>query len=178
MATPDAFPSVKIGPRGREQNFIGAPIGMNNPTRELLREAGIVFGKDTRVAQIISLGAESPNPELFNLEDPAEIGSKLLKSSSRQCEIVAEELSQRLINVDAYVRLNVPSGIECSAIDDWRELAAIEGHTSGYVERAEVGRTFEQSLWYLKSRIGTATLGQISAYYESSTSLHTSADYS
>ncbi|KIM32605.1 hypothetical protein M408DRAFT_48522, partial [Serendipita vermifera MAFF 305830] len=57
MAIPSLFVPAKIGPRLREKSFVGGAVGANNPTRELLKEAANVFGKDKRVTQILSIGA-------------------------------------------------------------------------------------------------------------------------
>jgi len=164
MAIPSFFPPVKIGPRGREQTFAGGPLGANNPTRELLKEAGIAFVQDKRVAQVISLGAGRQNAVSLEGVDPTDMSSQLLQTLYTDCETVASELSTRLINVDAYVRLNVESGLEASSLDDWRGLGAIEQSTNAYVETSAVTRLLEESLRYLQNRIGTATLAQISAY--------------
>ena len=57
MAAPPYFEPVKIGPKMRQQSFVGGALGANNPTRLLLSEACNIFGNDQRVAQIISLGS-------------------------------------------------------------------------------------------------------------------------
>ncbi|KIM24406.1 hypothetical protein M408DRAFT_47389, partial [Serendipita vermifera MAFF 305830] len=56
ISIPSHFLPVKIGPPRRQQAFVGSVTGANNPTRLLLNEASIMYGKDRRVAQIISLG--------------------------------------------------------------------------------------------------------------------------
>ncbi|KIM20866.1 hypothetical protein M408DRAFT_81414, partial [Serendipita vermifera MAFF 305830] len=60
MALPSYFLPVKIGPLRRQQSFVGGVLGSNNPTRMLLEEASKLYGKDRRVAQIISLGCGLP----------------------------------------------------------------------------------------------------------------------
>ncbi|KIM24402.1 hypothetical protein M408DRAFT_44572, partial [Serendipita vermifera MAFF 305830] len=56
ISFPSHFLPVKIGPPRRQQSFVGNVLGANNPTRLLLEEASNMYGKDRRVAQIISLG--------------------------------------------------------------------------------------------------------------------------
>ncbi|KIM22796.1 hypothetical protein M408DRAFT_39535, partial [Serendipita vermifera MAFF 305830] len=60
MAIQSHFLPVKLGSRRAQESFIGGALGANNPTRLLLEEAGKVFGKERRVAQIISLGCGLP----------------------------------------------------------------------------------------------------------------------
>jgi hypothetical protein len=155
---------VKIGPRGREQTFVGGPLGTNNPTRELLREAGAIYGNNKRVAQIISLGAGISGAVLLESEDSADVASYLLKSLAVDCETVASELSTRLFAVDAYVRLDVGCGGTNATMDDWSGVGAMEARTSAYLESDVVARILDESLRYFQNKIGTATLGQISAY--------------
>lgn len=160
MATPSLFSPVTFGSRGREQTFVGGPFGANNPTRELLKEAGAAFGAEKRVAQVISIGAGKSIP--LDSPAPSEVPGHLVQLLTTDCEMVASELSTRLLNVDAYVRLNVESGLECPKMQDWRGLGAIELHTRAYVETPAITRLLGASRQYLQSRIGTATLGQIS----------------
>jgi hypothetical protein len=163
MANPSYFTSVKAGPRGREQTFAGGPLGANNPTRELLREAGTIFGNGKRVAQIISIGTGWESGALINPTDTENAAGQWLKSLATDCETIASELSTRLFIVDAYVRLNVNIEMGAASMNDWTGLSAIGSQTSAYLETAAVARTFEMSLQYLRNRIGTATLGQISS---------------
>jgi hypothetical protein len=163
MATPSYFTSVKAGSRGREQTFAGGPLGANNPTRELLREAGTIFGNEKRVAQVISIGGGWESDAPINPMDTENVAGQWLNSITTDCETVASELSTRLFTVDAYVRLNVNIEMGAASMSDWTGLSAIGSQTSAYLETAAVARTFEMSLQYLRSRVGTATLGQISS---------------
>jgi hypothetical protein len=164
IAGPPFFTPMKIGPRGREQTFVGGPLGANNPTRELLREAGAIYGNNRRVAQIISLGAGISGAVSIQSVASADVASHLLKSLATDCEIVASELSARLFAVDAYVRLDVDCGGVNAAMDDWSGVGAMEARTDAYVEGNIVAHMLDESLRYLQARVGTATLGQISAY--------------
>ena len=156
------FLPVKIGPHLREETFIGGPLGSNNPTRELLKEAGVVFGNHRRVAQIVNLGTGRPSALSVDAQDPENVASTLLRSLSTDCEMVASELATRLIYVDAYIRLNVDGKTECSSIDDWHDIQAIKTNTSAYLKTPAIYRLLQGSVQNLQNRIGTATIGQIS----------------
>ena len=160
MSTPALFLPTKIGPRLRQQSFVGGALGASNPTRELLNEAVALFGKDSRAAQVISIGAG--NPGVITLGGTTEL-DQLLQSLSTDCEIVAKELSTRLFTVDAYLRLNVDKGMERIFMTDWSSLGDIESHTSAYVENTAVVDALEGSLSRLRSRMGSIALGQLSA---------------
>ena len=162
LVAPSLFSPVKIGPRLREQKFIGGALGANNPTRELLKEASNVFGKDKRVAQILSIG--SGRSHLISLDPGAteETVNQLGQDLASDCEMVARELSTRLYNVDAYLRLNVERGMEDIKMDDWTGLGDIESHTVTYLEGSGMTDMIEASLQRLNNRVGSVTLAQIS----------------
>jgi hypothetical protein len=162
ISSPSHFSPVKIGPRLRQRTFVGGPLGTNNPTRELLKEASAVFGKDTHVAQIISIGCGTPHiPSIDDTmnERPVE---RLSAEMAAECHIIAHEISSRLGSVDAYRRFSVEMGVEYTEIDDWSVLRDIEIHTACYIEEAERTMSLDASLQQLRSQIGTVTLAELS----------------
>jgi hypothetical protein len=105
MAAPPYFSPVKFGPRGWQQTFIGGPRGANNPTRDLLKEASAIFGKEKLVSQIVSLGCG--HSHVSSSHTDTEGVSRSVQEMAADCEAVAKELSTRLCDMDAYLRLNV-----------------------------------------------------------------------
>ena len=164
MATPSYFSPISIGPRGRHQVFIGGPHGANNPTRELLKEASSIFGKEKLVAQIVSLGCGRSHIYSVERSTNTEGVGRSVQEMAADCEAVAKELSTRLCDMDAYLRLNVERGMENVLMNEWDNLGPIETHTSAYVETAEISESIEASLKSLQGCAGTVTLGEISAY--------------
>ena len=148
----------------RQQCFVGGPLGAHNPTRLLLTEASTVFGKDQRIAQIISLGSGSSRAlSLDAVSREAGLG-RLLAEMATDCELVAQELSTRLFDVEAYLRLKVEKGMDDMCIDRWLELGDVEAHTRIYLENSAVSEALDSSLQRLHARVGTITLGQISMH--------------
>ncbi|KIM28299.1 hypothetical protein M408DRAFT_24000 [Serendipita vermifera MAFF 305830] len=135
MAIQSYFLPVKIGPRRGQGSFIGGAFGANNPTRLLLDEAIKVFGENRRVAQIISLGRGLPQVLSVNPSDTGNI-NRLLKEVTMDCEGVANDLSTQLINIDAYLRLNVNRGMESFGMKQWDDLGAVTTHTATYLATA------------------------------------------
>jgi len=162
MAVPSHFSPVKIGPRLRQQAFIGGAIGANNPTRDLLKEASSVFGNESRVAQIISIGSGIRPVLSINSEINEANLSRLLKDIAADCETVAQVLHTRFYNINAYLRLNVERGLENVTVEDWNELGAIESHTAAYIAVASISGSIDASLRRLREGVGTVTLRQIS----------------
>jgi hypothetical protein len=165
MATPPHFSPIRFGPRGRQQTFKGGPRGANNPTRELLKEASAIFGKEKLVAQVVSLGCGCSHISSAQTDSDTEGVNRSVQEMALDCEAVAKELSTRLCDMEEYLRLNVDRGMENLAMNDWDDLGPIETHTSAYVERAEISETIEASLRRLQGITGSVTLGEISAYF-------------
>ncbi|KIM22776.1 hypothetical protein M408DRAFT_78551, partial [Serendipita vermifera MAFF 305830] len=161
MALPSYFSPVKIGPPRRQKTFVGGALGANNPTRLLLEEASNAYGKERRVSQIVSLGCGIPRVSSVNSSDKQDIDNAL-KEITADCETVANELATRLLDVDAYVRLNVNRGMETVRMEEWDDLGAIETHTASYLMIALISESIDTSLRCLKERAGAVTLGQIS----------------
>jgi hypothetical protein len=164
MSNTSHFLPVKIGPRLVQQSFVGGPLGANNPTRELLKEANSVFGKDRRVAQILSIGAGLPHVLSLGSSTKEAGLTRVVNGLAADCETVSQELHARLYHVQAYLRLNVDRGLENLVMEDWSELGDIASHTGAYIAVTSVSECLDTSLRNLRGRIGTATLGQLSMY--------------
>jgi hypothetical protein len=145
-----------------EQSFVGGGLGANNPTRELLKEASSVFGKDRCVAQTISLGSGRPRAISLNTSTSTAGVNQLLEDMMADCEMVAHELSTRLTRIHSYLRLNVDRGLESLSVKDWGMLGEIECHTKVYVESPRITKAIEASLVCLKDRFGISNLEKIS----------------
>ena len=163
MATPPSFSAIKFGPRGRQQTFKGGPRGANNPTRELLKEASTIFGREKLVAQIVSLGCGRSHISSIERNSDTDDVSRSVQDMLVDCEAVARELSTRLCDMDEYLRLNVERGMDHLRMNEWHDLGPIETHTSAYVGTAEISEAIEDSLWRLQGVTGSVTLGEISA---------------
>jgi hypothetical protein len=144
--------------------FIGPPHGAHNPTRELLKEANSIFGKEKLVAQIVSLGCGRSHIYSVEKSKNTEGVSRSIQEMAADCEAVETELSTRLCDMDAYLRLNVERGMENVLMSEWDDVGPIETHTRAYVEMAEVSETIDASLRRLQEGTGTITLGEISSY--------------
>ena len=163
MTTPPHFSPINIGPRGRHQAFIGGPRGANNPTRELLKEASAIFGKEKSVAQIVSLGCGRSH--IPSVERNANTGvGQSVGEMAADCEAVAKDLSTRLCEMEEYLRLDVDRGMENLVLTEWNDLGPIETHTCAYVEMAEISGAIEASLRRLQGSLGTVTLAEISTH--------------
>lgn len=164
MAIPSICDPVQIGNRPRQQTFIGGATGFNNPTRKIIAEATSAFRSETRLALLLSLG--SGRPGIFSLNMPTIDATSrfesLLSRTALDCETVARSLADQLLEVDAYVRLNVDQGLEDLKVDDWSDLGTIEAHTRAYLDDTLVNKAVSEGSQKLVNRVGALTLGQLS----------------
>jgi hypothetical protein len=155
MATPEYFSSVAIGPSLRSQNLAGIPHGFDNPMREILKEAQLIFSENKPVSFVLSLGSGQG----ARLSDPDRHITRLTRV---HCDGVARDLQYQLGGVGEYLRLNVDRGIETIGLDDWHKLGAIETHTNAYMEMGKITKYIDRTSQWLLKRNGSVTLGQLS----------------
>jgi hypothetical protein len=162
MATPYYFSPIKIGPRGRQQTFVGGPLGAKNPTRELLKEASTIFGKEKLVSQVVSIGCGRSHVSSMEAYTDTNGDIRLVQEMAAECEGVEKDLSTRLCDMGEYLRLNVERGMENLVMTEWDDLGPIESHTSAYIDTDMTSEALDSSLKHLQGRTGAVTLGQIS----------------
>jgi hypothetical protein len=165
LAIPPLFGPVPVGPEQRQQKFIGGALGFYNPTREILKDARMAYGDDQRVALILSLG--SGVPHIMSLDSSSSLScnvNSLVKYIGTDCGRVAREMAIQLIQIDAYVRLNVNRGLEDTQFDDWNCISSIEGPIKTYLEAASVTQAVDTASEKIAKRIGSVTIGQLSMH--------------
>jgi hypothetical protein len=134
IASPDMFDPVTIGVGHKRAVLIDAMAGCANPAKELLREAQDIFGEDTEVSGIVSIGAGKVNVSMA-FEDGREVGiSEGLRRGIAICEQVHDDLQGRLEKTNMYYRFNVEHDL---SIDP----EAVFAHVSTYLrEKATSSR--------------------------------------
>jgi hypothetical protein len=162
MALPTIFSPVLVGPEYAAEEFSGAGMGFNNPTRELLKEAKLEYGDERQVSLILSLGSGRPKELTLEKSDSKansiqDLVMKLVASG----ESVERDVSYQLYDVGAYVRLNVDQGMEEIQFYEWSQLGKIKSHTKAYLQSTPVTKLVEASLSSLEKREGFMTLYQL-----------------
>src|SRR5271170_4402435 len=164
IADPNTFSPVSIGRALREKQFCGPPIGSSNPIRAVLKEACQLFGEDNPISLLLSLGSGQSAP--LSLRSSLTLPHGRLEFMARavqDCERTANEISQHLSDVDAYLRLDVEKGLNDLKISDWHRLGAIESHTNVYIQSFPISDKIDKALGLLQSTIGSITLQDLGA---------------
>ncbi|PVF92937.1 hypothetical protein CPB86DRAFT_743500 [Serendipita vermifera] len=162
LAIPSLFEPVSIGKRLVQQKFVGGSIGFYNPTRVLLQEAKSTYEEEQRLALVLSLG--SGLPSVLSLDSSASLSmaiESLANYMAIDCERVARELSNQLVEVDLYLRLNVNHGLEDIRFDDWSRVGSIDTHTRTYLETTSVTQALAKATDKITKQVGSITLGQL-----------------
>lgn len=155
IASPDRFLPVTIGLGHREAAITSAMVGYANPTKELLREAGEVFGTEAEVATILSIGAGRVISGIIG--DQAKgvgigVGLRQGGFSSKQ---VHEELQMRLGETMVYFRFNMDYELGV-------EPKVVSAHISDYLSERAVSSRLDDAIKSLQSRPKGLLLKEIS----------------
>ncbi|KAF8573609.1 FabD/lysophospholipase-like protein [Ramaria rubella] len=108
-AAPTFFKRIVIGPPGSSEHYIDGGIGCNNPIKQVLEEAEVIF-PGRKVACIISIGTGQPQtigmppPSLFQRVLPLDV-IQVLRSISTDCE--QTHTGQYIRNVEVNQKLDV-----------------------------------------------------------------------
>jgi hypothetical protein len=166
MALPTIFAPVQVGPEYAVEEFGGGGFGFSNPTRELLKEAQLVYGGDRQLSVILSLG--SGRPKELSMENsgtkPDEL-EDLLRRLTINCEAVERDVSYQLYDVGAYIRLNVDQGLDTIGFYSWSQLGKVSAHTKQYLDTIPVRKLVDASINGLTEEQGVMTLGQLGEYF-------------
>ena len=145
-AAPTFFKRIKIGPSGSGIEYIDAGLGYNNPTMQVIEEAARVFGEDSQIACIVSIGTGQSgsvsyaSPDAFQKWLPIAL-VEVLEKISTDTSKTAEEMEKRYRNLPGiYYRLNVDHGLQSVSLDEWRRLGDVRAHTKNYMKLEVINR--------------------------------------
>ncbi|KIJ50015.1 hypothetical protein M422DRAFT_160096 [Sphaerobolus stellatus SS14] len=142
-ATPTIFGQISIAGLGYpKQSYIDGGVGRNNPTKQILEEAQLIF-PDQHVACVISIGAGKastisiPKPNLFQRIIPTELIRATIAITT-DCEAIEQEIAQRFRNVpDFYYRFNVEQGLQSIGLAEFDKMENVVAHTNQYIRMEE-----------------------------------------
>ncbi|KAG5633852.1 hypothetical protein H0H81_004807 [Sphagnurus paluster] len=152
-AAPTFFKRIEVGEEGLKEPFVDAGLGCNNPVRQVLNEAHLVYGKERRVACIVSIGTGHPNviglqkPDAFQKLLPTAL-IRVLQGIATDCERVSEEFEKEYTDADGrakvYFRFNVQQGLQNVSLAEWDKLSDVKTHTDKYTGETQVGSNINQ----------------------------------
>jgi hypothetical protein len=141
-AAPRLFDRISIGREGEQIEFIDGAMGANNPIRELVDEAVMLYGAERKVACVISIGTGVAN--VINYDQSGfweKIFRKNLIASlvklAADSDKVAEEMEKkyRAATPTMYWRLNVDRGLNNIRLDEWQDLGGVKTYAHEYLRQ-------------------------------------------
>jgi hypothetical protein len=109
-AQPD-FAPVSSGSGYKQKVYIAAGLGANNPVSDVITEAHELFGGDSSVAFLLSLGTGHPGTIPIPPDGDVDM-HKLMRDMMNDCEQRAQEVERRLGRVGIYFRFSVQQGMQ------------------------------------------------------------------
>jgi hypothetical protein len=151
VASPDIFIPITIGTGHEQVTLVDAMAVAANPAKVLLGEAQRVFGDDTEVATILSIGAGKGD-----VWSGAEL-REAIKRAAASCEPVHEELYARLRETVIYFRLNVERSSE-------PQLELSSASVSAYLGEGAVSDRLDDAIKNIRNRSVGVKLTDISGF--------------
>ncbi|KAJ4301871.1 hypothetical protein N0V90_003967 [Kalmusia sp. IMI 367209] len=139
-AAPTFFKRIDIGEDGyAKEEFVDGALGCNNPAKQVLDEARVIFGNDRPVGCLVSIGTGHPGiiglpkPDAFQKILPIDLVN-VLKKIATDCESTAKELKQRFEALERfYFRFNVIHGAEGISLAEWDKIPELTTNTKAYM---------------------------------------------
>lgn len=130
-ATPGLFSPIRVGTELMREELVSAVDGFNNPAFQAVKEAYDIFGRDKRMACLLSLGAGKPLVRSTSIDR-----QDLLQRTIRDTEIIVEQMRRRYAGLRIYFRLSVDRDLEFgnASAPIEKRLARIVSHSSAYLE--------------------------------------------
>ena len=140
-AAPIYFKGVKFAKQG--EKWVDGGMSRNNPIFEAIAELrNEPTFKSRDIGCVVSIGTGVPvvkgvPSHLLGLL--AKAVSMMTDSEQIADDFAKGEAGQRLTNLNAYFRFNVPQGMQHLKLDDWKETERMKALTNDYLSKVENG---------------------------------------
>lgn len=136
---------------GREEKFVDAALGTNNPISILWDEAVSLFGKKRRLGCVVSLGTGSRKVEMApggeKLKEKAKFlfsAIKVMKEIGTDSEKDHERWQAKFQEFEnTYFRLNVDGGAQGIELSDWQKIGQLKTRTRDYLQDPSVKKMID-----------------------------------
>ena len=149
-AAPTFFKPIAIGDKHRaKEDFLDAGLRHNNPADQVIEEARAIFGGDSKLGCLVSIG--TGRSEVIGLSKldgfqkvlPVDLIG-VLKGIATDCEEAANELAKYFKNTPhRYFRYSVTHGAGSISLEEWEKMKDVETHTKAYMEEVGVSMSID-----------------------------------
>jgi len=161
-ATPPIFTSTTVWKDFASFEYVGADLGLSNPTREIIAEAHRTFGNERTVACVLSLGCGHPGVNDLPSDSGSTGWTGFLERLASDSEKTAHSIAGYMTQLTLYHRLSVNKGLETQQSRGRKDINAITGHTTAYLHDLEIVRLVDRCVDTIKHGDGFRTLEQLS----------------
>jgi len=158
-AQPD-FTPVSSGSGYKRKLYIAAGLGASNPVSEVITEAHTLFGGDSSVAFLLSLGTGHPGaipvPPDGNVDT-----HRLMRDMMNDCEQRAQEIERRLGRVGIYFRFSVQQGMQNIHGGQAADPSWVASQTEAYLSDQRTSENIDALIQTFNAPNKHVTLGQL-----------------
>ena len=156
---PDFLP-VSSGSGYKKKVYIAAGLGANNPASDVITEAHELFGGDSSVTFLLSLGTGHPGTIPVPPDGTVDI-HRLMRDMMNDCEQRAQEVERRLGRVGIYFRFSVQQGMQNIHGDQATDPSWISSQTEAYLLDQRTSENLDALLKTFDAPKKHVTLGQL-----------------
>lgn len=160
-ATQPDFAPVSSGSGFRKREYIAA-TGASNPVPHVIAEANLLFGGNSKVASLISLGTGHPGIVPFPPAGSETAVHKVMRDMMEDCEQRAQEMEQRLGRVGIYSRLSVEQGLQNDCLEQTDDVGWVLAQTEYYLNRHETSEKLDLLIQNFGVQNAQITIDQLS----------------
>lgn len=167
-ATPGVFKRIQIQQNGLTEEFLDGSFGSKNPTKLLLNEAAEVFGPNSEVSCIVSIGSGKQQPidissqSFFHRVVPTQVVSGL-KKMAFDGEQIATEVEQKCDSTPhLYFRFDAEEGLDNVGFGQWQKVPEVESWTLDYLRDVDAEKKAVGTAYALYGNVtGKATISML-----------------
>jgi hypothetical protein len=160
-ATQPEFAPLSSGSGFKLREYIAAS-GAANPIHEVITEAHRLFGGDSSVSCLLSLGIGHPGIVTFPSAGGEDTVHKIMRDMMHDCEQCAQEIEQRIGRVGIYSRFSVEQGMQNDHSGGPVDPAWILAQTEDYLTRHDTEEKMDVFMQIFSAQTGPITLDQLS----------------
>ncbi|KIM29933.1 hypothetical protein M408DRAFT_328392 [Serendipita vermifera MAFF 305830] len=134
-ATQPDFSPISLGDHHKKREYIGASLGANNPVLQVIQEAHSLFGGDSGVASILSMGTGHPGVISYRSGDTETGLHKTMRDIMNDCEQRAQQIEQQIGRTGVYSRFSVEQGMQNDHQGQFEDSGWIVAQTESYLNR-------------------------------------------
>jgi hypothetical protein len=161
-ATQPEFTPIISGSGFKSREYISAS-GATNPIHEAITEAHLLFGGDSSVVSLLSLGIGHPGIITVPSVGGEATLHRLMRDIMHDCEQRAQEIEQRIGRVGIYSRFSVDQGMQNNHPGKPVDVAWVVTQTEDYLTRHETGERLDSFVQNFDVQTGLITLDQLSS---------------